>query len=72
MATLQFQREQLAKKLCVIKLKIQALRVGDICYISALQQLQDEQVRNEQLLQMIDQHLNLSSVVEFKTYEPKS
>ena len=62
MATLQFQREQLAKELCVIELKLQGLRGREICDLSSLKQLQDAQVRNIQLLEMIDQHLKISKV----------
>lgn len=60
MATLQFQREQLAKELCVIELKLQALKSRGICDLSSLTQLQDDQVRHQQLLEMIDQHLRIS------------
>ena len=60
MATLQFQREQLAKELCVIELKLQALSKDGVCDIGLLRQLQDSQTRNQQLLEMIDQHLRLS------------
>ena len=63
MATLQFQREQLAKELCVIELKLQVLRRDGVCDMSALKQLQDGQMRNKQLLEMIDQHLKLSMAV---------
>jgi hypothetical protein len=62
MATLQFQREQLSKELCVIELKLQALRSRGICDLPSLKQLQDDQMRHLQLLKMIDQHLNISSV----------
>lgn len=60
MATLQFQRQQLAKELCVIELKLQGLKGKDICDISSLKQLQDDRTRHMQLLQMIDQHLKIS------------
>ena len=60
MATLQFQREQLAKELCVIHLKLQGLRGREICDLTSLKQLQDDQVRHQQLLDMIDHHLNIS------------
>ena len=63
MATLQFQREQLAKELCVIELKLQALKREGVCNINALKQLQDGQTRHQQLLEMIDQHLKLSATV---------
>jgi len=62
MATLQFQREQLAKELCVIELKLQALRGRGICDLPSLKQLQDDQARHLQLLQMIDQHFNISKI----------
>tara|TARA_R110001592_G_scaffold177076_2_gene417294 strand:- start:108210 stop:108413 length:204 start_codon:yes stop_codon:yes gene_type:complete len=62
MATLQFQREQLAKELCVIELKLQGLRARGICDLSSLKQLQDAQARHIQLLDMIDQHLKISKV----------
>ena len=62
MATLQFQRDQLAKELCVIELKLQALKGRDICDMSSLKQLQDNQARHLQLLQMIDQHLKISEI----------
>tara|TARA_R110002072_G_scaffold45422_7_gene126379 strand:+ start:1431 stop:1634 length:204 start_codon:yes stop_codon:yes gene_type:complete len=67
MATLQFQREQLAKELCVIELKLQALKRQGVCDISALKQLQDAQARHQQLLQMINQHLKLSLTVSPKS-----
>ncbi len=62
MATLQFQREQLAKELCVIELKLQGLKSRGMCDLSSLKQLQDAQTRHLQLLQMIDQHLKISNV----------
>lgn len=62
MATLQFQRDQLAKELCVIELKLQALEGRQICDISSLKQLQDNKARHIQLLEMIDQHLNISDL----------
>jgi len=62
MATLQFQRDQLAKELCVIELKLQALEGRDIFDISSLKQLQDNKARHIQLLEMIDQHLNISEL----------
>ena len=62
MATLQFQREQLAKELCVIELKLKGLK-GRVAYdLPSLKQLQDDQTRHLQLLQMIDQHLKISHV----------
>lgn len=61
MATLQFQREQLAKELCVIELKLQALKKRGVCDLPSLTQLQDDQIRHQQLLEMIDQHLKISS-----------
>ncbi len=60
MATLQFQREQLAKELCVIELKLQGLKGRGICDLPSLKQLQDDQIRHKQLLDMIDQHLKIS------------
>lgn len=60
MATLQFQREQLSKELCVIELKLQALRKNGVCDLNVLRQLQDSQQRHQQLLEMIDHHLKLS------------
>jgi hypothetical protein len=62
MATLQFQREQLAKELCVIELKLQGLRGRGICDLTSLKQLQDDHTRHMQLLDMIDQHLKISKV----------
>ncbi|MFT6030422.1 MAG: hypothetical protein ACI8O8_002167 [Oleiphilaceae bacterium] len=62
MATLQFQREQLAKELCVIELKLQGLRGRGICDLPSLKQLQDDHTRHMQLLDMIDQHLKISKV----------
>lgn len=67
MATLQFQREQLAKELCVIELKLQSLRRKGVCDISSLKQLQDDQTRHQQLLQMIDQHLKIALAASPKT-----
>jgi hypothetical protein len=61
MATLQFQREQLAKELCVIELKLRGLKSRGMCDLSSLKQLQDDQTRHLQLIQMIDQHLKLST-----------
>tara|TARA_B100001063_G_C16540962_1_gene441223 strand:+ start:190 stop:393 length:204 start_codon:yes stop_codon:yes gene_type:complete len=66
MATLQFQREQLAKELCVIELKLQSLKKEGVCDMNALRQLQDGQARHKQLLEMIDQHLKLSMTVSPK------
>lgn len=66
MATLQFQREQLAKELCVIELKLQALKARGICNLSSLTQLQDDQMRHQQLLNMIDEHLRISQVSRVK------
>lgn len=60
MATLQFQRQQLAKELCVIELKLQGLKERMIYDLPTLKQLQDDQTRHIQLLQMIDQHLKIS------------
>jgi hypothetical protein len=62
MATLQFQRDQLAKELCVIELRLQGLKGREIYDISTLRQLQDDQTRHVELLQMIDQHLNISDL----------
>lgn len=62
MATLQFQRDQLAKELCVIELRLQGLKGREIYDISSLRQLQDDQTRHVELLQMIDQHLNISDL----------
>ena len=67
MATLQFQREQLAKELCVIHLKLQGIRGKGICDLSSLKQLQDDQIRHQHLLDMIDQHLRISQVSIQKT-----
>lgn len=66
MATLQFQREQLAKELCVIQLKLQALKARGVCELSSLTQLQDDQIRHQQLLNMIDEHLRIAKVSQVK------
>ena len=67
MATLQFQREQLAKELCVIHLKLQGLRGRGVCDLTSLKQLQDDQIRHQQLLDMIDQHLKISNTATQKS-----
>jgi len=67
MATLQFQREQLAKELCVIELKLQGLRGKGICDLPSLKQLQDNKTRHLQLLDLIDEHLRISKVFIQKT-----
>tara|TARA_R110002167_G_scaffold37371_8_gene117175 strand:- start:494 stop:697 length:204 start_codon:yes stop_codon:yes gene_type:complete len=67
MATLKFQRDQLTKELCVIELKLKALRGREICDISSLKQLEDDHTRHMQLLQMIDQHLKISDVASKQT-----
>lgn len=71
MATLQFQREQLRKELCVIDLKLQALKSKGVCDMTSLKQLQDAQVRNQQLLQMIEDHLKISSKSKSGSETPK-
>lgn len=57
MTTLNFQRARLRKELCVIELKIKALKEREVCDMSLLSQLQDEKTRHQNLLSMIEQHL---------------
>ena len=57
MTTLNFQRARLRKELCVIELKLKALKEREVCDISLLSQLQDERTRHQNLLSMIEQHL---------------
>lgn len=57
MTTLNFQRARLRKELCVIELKIKALKEREICDMALLSQFQDERVRHQNLLSMIEQHL---------------
>lgn len=60
MATLQFQREQILKKLRDLDFKLKAMKERGLCDVMILKQLQDDHIRNTQLLHMIDQHLKLS------------
>jgi len=64
MTTLQFQRARLRKELCVIELKLQALRERGVCDLASLSQLQDAQTRHQNLLAMIDQHISGTGVAD--------
>ena len=57
MTTLKFQRARLRKELCVIELKLKALKERGVCDLTSLSQLQDAQMRHQNLLAMIEQHL---------------
>lgn len=57
MTTLNFQRARLRKELCVIELKLKALKEREVCDMSLLSQLLDEKMRHQNLLSMIEQHL---------------
>lgn len=61
MTTLQFQRARLRKELCVIELKLKALKENGVCDLASLSQLQDAQMRHQNLLTMIEQHLGGTS-----------